>query len=177
MTAAKNVFKFALRLVGRFLIFLVFLFALGWAVLAKMENLLQHEIENFVAKYAAITAQVAIERFEGEMVQMERYAKQLVTGNMAAENLVSLMNLSEPGTTSGICDMQGKVIAGVTPPEEIKQQLQSAKVSASSVNFYKGIGLVMTVPVMYDGNVRNVIYKFPWTKNIFTLKTNSAKTL
>ena len=160
----KNVFKFALKLVGRFLIFLGFLFVIGWAVLAKMENILQHEIENFVAKYAAMTAQVATERFEGEMVQMERYAKQLASGNLTAENLVSFMNLSEPGTTSGICDMQGKVIAGITPPAEIKKQLQTAKVSASSVNFYKGIGLVMAVPVMYEGNVRNVIYKF-YTEN------------
>ena len=160
----KNVFQFALKLVGRFFIFLGVLFLIGWAVLAKMENLLQKEIENFVAEYAAITAQVATERFEGEMVQMERYAKQLASGNLTAESLVSLMNLSEPGTTSGICDMQGKVIAGITPPEEIKKQLQIAKVSASSVNFYKGIGLVMAVPVMYEGNVRNVIYKF-YTEN------------
>ena len=156
----KNVFQFALKLVGRFLVFLAVLFFIGWAVLAKMENLLTHEIENFVAKYAAMTAQVATERFDGEMVQMDRYSKQLVAGNMTAENLVSLMNLSEPGTTSGICDMQGKVLAGVTPPEDIKKQLQLAKVSANSVNFYKGIGLVMAVPVTYDGNVRQVIYKF-----------------
>ena len=65
----KNVFQFALKLVGRFLIFLAVLFFIGWAVLAKMENLLTHEIENFVAKYAAMTAQVATERFDGEMVQ------------------------------------------------------------------------------------------------------------
>lgn len=155
----KNVFKFALRLVGRFLIFLVFLFLLGWAVLAKMENILQEEIENFVAEYASITSQMALERFHGELIQMERYAKQMSSGNITAENLVSALNLGEPGTTSGICDMQGKVIAGIAPPAEIIKQLHHAKLSENSVNFYDDIGLVMAVPVMYEGNVRNVIYK------------------
>ncbi len=155
----KNVFQFAMKLVSRFLIFLAFLALTGWAVLTKMENLLQKEIENFVASYATITAQVATERFDGELIQMERYAKQLEVGHMTAENLISALNLGERGVVSGICDIDGKVIAGITPPEEIKPQLRLAKVSASSVNFYNGIGLVMSIPVLYDGNVRNALYK------------------
>jgi len=155
----KNVFQFALKLVGRFFIFLAALVLIGWLVLTKMENLLQKEIENFVATYAAITAQIATERFNGEMMQMERYARQFTSGNITAENLISSLNLGDPGTTSGICDLQDKVIAGIAPPEEIKRQIQLAKVSATSVNSYNGIGLVMTIPVMYDGNVRSVLYK------------------
>jgi len=82
----KNVFQFALKLVGRFFIFLAALVLIGWLVLTKMENILQKEIENFVATYAAITAQIATERFNGEMMQMERYARQSVTpDNLQAE--------------------------------------------------------------------------------------------
>ena len=37
---------------------------------------MQDEIEDFVAAQAEITSQVAAERFQGELVQMNRYALQ-----------------------------------------------------------------------------------------------------
>ena len=157
--AKKNVFQFALKLVGRFLIFLLALALIGWIVLTKMENLLQDEIENFVSSYAAITAQTAEERFAGELVQMNRYAKQIESKNMTIDSVVTALNSGEPGTVSGICDITEKVVAGINAPEEIKPQLKLATFGNGTVNYYKNIGLVMIVPVMFDGNVRYLIYK------------------
>jgi len=155
----KNVFQFALKLVGRFLIFLLALSLIGWIVLAKMENLLQKEIENFVSAYAAITAQTAEERFNGELVQMMRYARQLEIENITPQNLVTALNLGDKGVVSGVCDIQGNLVAGVTAPEDIKRQIKLSLVGATSVDYYKNIGLVMTVPAIFNGNVRYVVYK------------------
>lgn len=155
----KNVFQFALKLVGRFLVFLAILTLIGWAVLTKMENLLQEEIEGYMATIAAMTSQVATDRFDGELFQMARYSRLMAEGNITAENLILALRLGEPGTVSGICDINGKVEAGINPPEEIKDQLKSSQVGARITNYYDGIGLVMTVPVTYGDNVRYVIYK------------------
>ena len=155
----KNVFSFALKLVSRFVVFLAILIFIAYLLLTKMENLLQNEIEDFVATHAEITSQMAAERFDGELIQLNRYGKQLEAGNMTPETLVSAINLSEIGVFSGIYDIAGNLIAGVNLPEETKMQIKRAMVGDSLVRYYEHLGLVMSVPVVYNGNVRFVIYK------------------
>ena len=155
----KNFFKFALKLVSRFLIFLLILILIGWLTSSKMESMLEKEIEDFVAGQAEITAQIANERFDGELIQLNRYGKQLAVGNLTPETLISAINLSEPGVTSGIMDISGNVISGVALPEGVKTQTKRAMSGDSFAEYHKGLGILMTTPVIFDGNVRYVIYK------------------
>ena len=155
----KNVFTFALKLLTRFIIFLAVLFLIGWFVLSRMEYLLKGEIEKFISTQAEITAQIADERFNGELIQMSRLAKQLEAENVTPQVLISAINLSEPGVSSGICDLSEKVIAGANLLDEFDAQIKRSMTGDSAVNYYENIGLVMSVPVMYGGNVRYVIYK------------------
>ena len=155
----KNVFKFALKLVSRFLVFLAVLALIGWLVLTKMEHLLQSEIEELIADQAEITAQIANERFSGELIQLDRFGKQLAVGNLTPEILVSSINLGEPGVESGIVDINGNWVAGVALPEIAKMQIKNSVSGDSLVKYYENIGICMSVPVMYNGNIRFVIYK------------------
>lgn len=155
----KNVFTFALKLLTRFIIFLAVLFLIGWFVLSRMEYLLKGEIEKFISTQAEITAQIADEKFNGELIQMQRLAKQLEAGNITPQVLISAINLSEPGVSSGICDLSEKIIAGAKLLDEFDAQIKRSMTGDSTVNYYENIGLVMSVPVMYGGNVRYVIYK------------------
>ncbi|MBR6013103.1 MAG: response regulator [Selenomonadaceae bacterium] len=157
--AKKNLFTFALKLVGRFLVFLVGLTIIGWLILTKMEGMLKDEIEKNVANLAEITAQIADERFKGELIQMHRYAKQLEIGNMTPVSVVSAINLGEPGVSSGIYDLRGILLAGTAISEEAKEQIKRTFTGSSMVEYYKDIGIVMTVPVVFNGNVRYAIYK------------------
>ncbi|MBR1398537.1 MAG: response regulator [Selenomonadaceae bacterium] len=158
-TGKKNVFRFALKLVSRFLIFLAVLGLIGWLVLTKMESMLQGEIEEFVADQAEITAQIAGERFEGELIQLNRYGKQLEAGNMTPENIIAAINLSETGVYSGIVDVSGNLVAGAGLPDTIKTQIKRAMSGDSFVDYHENIGLVMMTPIIYNGNVRFVVYK------------------
>ena len=155
----KNIFGFALKLVGRFLIFLVLLSLIGWAVLTKMENLLEDEIVKFVSSYAELTAQTADERFTAELNYMIRYAKQLENGNMTPAVVVSAINIGEPGVSSGIYDLAGNLTAGVALPENVQEQIRISRTGDNLVKYYEGIGIVMSVPVLFNGNVRYVLYK------------------
>ena len=158
-TGKKNVFRFALTLVGRFVIFLAALTLIGYLVLTKMESLLQSEIEDFVRMHAEITAQIANERFNGELIQLNRQAKQLEVGILTPDSLISSISLGEPGITAGICDTSLNLISGVVLPESAKMQIKRSMIGESLVNYYEGVGIVMSVPVVYNGNVRFVIYK------------------
>ena len=155
----KNVFRFALTLVSRFVIFLAILTLIGWLVLTKMETLLQNEVEDFVSMQAEITSQIANERFDGELIQLNRYAKQLEAGIVTPETLISAVVLGESGVTAGICDTSMNLLAGTVLPEPAKMQVKSSIIGESLVAYYDNVGLVMSVPVLYSGNVRFVVYK------------------
>ena len=159
LSGEKNVFTFALKLVGRLFIILLALVLIGWFILNKMENMLENEIEHNVTYLAEVTAQIAMERFQGELIQMDRYTKQLSAGNMTPATVISAINLGEPGVYSGIYDLSGNLIAGRAMSEKAVDQIQKSKTGAKFVSFYEGVGIVMSVPVMYDGNVRYVLYK------------------
>ena len=178
-TGKKNVFRFALTLVGRFVIFLAALTLIGYLVLTKMESLLQSEIEDFVRMHAEITAQIANERFNGELIQLNRHAKQLEVGIMTPDSLVASVALGEPGVTVGICDTSLNLISGVVLPESVKMQIKRSMIGESLVNYYEGVGIVMSVPVVYSGNVRFVIYKIYNDKLLkdkyFHLETSLSK--
>ena len=180
-TGKKNVFRFALTLVGRFVIFLAALTLIGYLVLTKMESLLQSEIEDFVRMHAEITAQIANERFNGELIQLNRQAKQLEGGILTPDSLISSISLGEPGITAGICDTSLNLISGVVLPEPAKMQIKRSMIGESLVNYYEGTGIVMSVPVVYNGNVRFVIYKIYNDKLLkekyFHLETSLSKNI
>ena len=102
----KNVFRFALKLVSRFLVFLAVLGIICWLILAKMENLLQGEMEKFLANQAQTTAQIARERFEGELIQLRRFALLIESGNMTPDNLVLSLIAGEPGINADLSIFQ-----------------------------------------------------------------------
>ena len=119
----KNVFTFALKLVGRLCVVLTILVVIGWFVLTCMEIMLKNEIEHLVTYFAEVTAQTANERFNGELTQMERYARQISVGNMTPQTAVSAINLGEAGVYSGIYDLAGNLVAGRTIPEKVAAQI------------------------------------------------------
>ena len=155
----KNVFRFALKLVSRFLIFLAVLALTGYLVLTKMESMLKNEIEEYIKVHAEITGQIANERFDGELIQLNRYGKQLEASNMTPENIITAINLSEIGVWSGLVDISGNLIVGEALPESVKMQIKRAMGGDSLVQYYENVGLVMSTPIIYNGNVRYVIYK------------------
>ena len=177
----KNTLTFALKLVGRLIIVLATVVVVGWLILSKMENMLKNELERNATYFAEITAQTAHERFHGELTQMDRYAKQLAVGNMTPETVVSVINLGEPGVYSGVYDLAGNLVAGRAVPEKAVEQIQKTKTGSRYVKFYEGVGIVMSVPIMYNGNVRHVLYK-TYSEDIlneryFHLENNFSKNI
>ena len=158
-TAKKNLFRFAMKLISRFLVFMAFLGLLGFLVLSKMETMLNAEMTKYVAGQADITAQIARERFEGELEQMRRYSLMLVSSAVTPEGLIKSIVIGEPGTMVGIADINGTVVAGTPLSEKAAEQLRISMKGNDCVRYYDDVGLVMSAPVIYGNNVRYVLYK------------------
>ena len=155
----RNLFRFALKLVGRFAVFVFLLVLVGTFVSDRMESLLQDEMEAFVARQAATIAQTAQERFGGELEQMRRDAAMLTTANMTPRDLLLAMMSGEPDISAGMTDLSEQVIAGAALPKEAQMQLRMTMTGQSIVRYYMGTGLVLSVPVLNGSNVRYVLYK------------------
>ncbi|MBQ7479473.1 MAG: response regulator [Selenomonadaceae bacterium] len=155
----KNTFRFALKLVTRFFVFLLLLCLLGFLVKNRMDALLDQEMETLVARQAATVAQIEQEHFHWEFGQLRRYALRMEAGTVPPEELVRSMAEEEPGVQTGIADVFGKPVAGTPLPEETQKQLALSAAGAPVLRYYDGLGLVMSSPAMKDGNIRYVLYK------------------
>lgn len=155
----KNTFRFALKLVSRFLVFLFLLVSLGFLVMNRMERLLDAEMESLVARQAMTTAQIAKARMEDELEGMRRDAAALGSGLMTPEAVLSAIAAGEIGVRAGFADITGNVTMGAALPWEVQEQLALSGSGAGLIRYYGDAGLVMSVPVLYGGNVRQVLYK------------------
>ena len=155
----KNTFRFALKLVSRFLVFLLFLCLLGFLVTDRMDVLLDEELEVLAARQAATVAEVAEENFQGEFEHLRRSASRMESGTVQPGDLVRSMSLEEPGVQVGLSDVSGTLVTGAPLPDAARTQIALSASGTPVLRYYDGLGLVMSAPVLKDGNIRYVLYE------------------
>lgn len=155
----QNTFKFALKLVARFFVFVVALILLGALVLNRMEVLLNDEMEALVAREVETTADVARDRFYGELEQLRRIAVAIAAGTTDRNNVVEMMELVEPGVRAGLADINGKTTHGMALPREARSQIKKSAAGEPTISYDEETGLILTTPVIVNGNVKEVLYK------------------
>ena len=158
MKGKKNLFRFAVTLVGQFFLFLVVISAIGYAVNTQMDGLLNEEMEDSVAQKGSIIARMAQERFGGELEQMRRNTLLLQEGG-DAEKIISTIVRGEPDIIAGMVDLYGNAVAGKALSYETRPQLNASMGGTGLIRYYSGLGLVFSVPVYYGENIRYVVYK------------------
>ena len=155
----QNTFRFALKLVGRFFIFVVALILLGALVLNRMEVLLNDEMETLVSREVETTADIARDRFNGELEQLRRAAVLLSEGKANETQVTRMIEIMEPGVRSGVSDIYGKTIMGMPLPREALIQLKKSAAGVATISYDEEAGLLLTAPVTVGGNVKEVLYK------------------
>lgn len=155
----QNTFRFALKLVGRFFVFVVALMLLGALVLNRMETLLNTEMEVLVARDSETTAQIARERFYGELEHLHRNAIIIAENKIDKDNIVQMIELVEPGVQAGIADINGNTTHGMVLPREAKSQIKKSAAGNLTISYSEETGLLLTAPVIVNGNVQEVLYK------------------
>lgn len=155
----QNTFRFALKLVGRFFIFLVTLILLGALVLNRMEVLLNDEMEVLVSREAETTADIARDRFYGELEHLRRLAVTIAENKTNETFALQMIEAVEPGVRAGIADINGNTTAGMHLPREAHVQLKKSAAGEPTISYNGETGLMLTTPVIVGGNVREILYK------------------
>ena len=99
----RSVIGFALKLLGEFLLCVVFLWLVGWMLEWKMGVMLNRSMENTASGYAGAMAHLAGERFRREIDELQTGARLLSVYTVAGAKLfVNFKCLIEYGSGDNI---------------------------------------------------------------------------
>ena len=157
------------RIYVSMLVFLVVLIIVGLFMQMRMRQLLYSYMEKQVTVQAEEMSGFVKERFDKEIVTMERVSDKLHQAGSEREKLVRensgyLFPEGSEGMTSGMLALDGTALYGDTLDFAEFTGIQHAFRGNSSVCFSKEKGLLFTVPVYNENNVKYVLYRLYSTK-------------
>ena len=157
------------RIFVSMLVFLVVLIIVGLFMQMRMRQLLYSYMEKQVTVQAEEMSGFVKERFDKEIVTMERVSDKLHQAGSEREKLVRensgyLFPEGSEGMTSGMLALDGTALYGDTLDFAEFTGIQHAFRGNSSVCFSKEKGLLFTVPVYNENNVKYVLYRLYSTK-------------
>ena len=157
------------RIFVSMLVFLVVLIIVGLFMQMRMRQLLYSYMEKQVTVQAEEMSGFVKERFDKEIVTMERVSDKLHQAGSEREKIVRensgyLFPEGSEGMTSGMLALDGTALYGDTLDFAEFTGIQHAFRGNSSVCFSKEKGLLFTVPVYNENNVKYVLYRLYSTK-------------
>ena len=152
----KKLYGFAAKLILEFFVFLIFLVALGYFIHAKMETLMNEELEKVVAERAYDVSAVMGAKFSSERLRLQSAAVAIEKGT-SPEAVISSIS-GKGNDEAGLVALDGSVVAGASMMRSNSQQLGLSFQGATVTTYYRGFGIIISVPV-YDGeNIKYVLY-------------------
>ncbi len=140
-------------------VFVTVLLVVGVLMQVKLRQLLNDYMENQVANQAGAMAQLAEEQFQMELKQMEWAADYLQNHLDAPEKIVESLTTEKETISVGLLEMDGNAVCGEALNFKDFDGIQKSFRGESGVSYCRGKGLLFTLPVYRDKNVRYVLYK------------------
>ncbi len=125
----------------------------------RMRKLLNDYIENQVTRQAGVLADLCEEEFLLRLKEMENIAS-YIEKYEEIEQIVSYMELSPDKESTGILQLDGSAVFGEPINFSKFSGIQKSFRGQSAVSYQENLGLLLTVPVYRNENIKYVYYKF-----------------
>ena len=148
------------RIIFMLVCFVAILALVGLLMRGKMQTLLHNHIEKQVAKQAATMAELVNEKLQTEITNLEMISSYL---QMDAHNLQMIMEmaqLEDSDAVWGILDIDRRAVYGNEVQSADFTGIQNSFRGNQAASYKDGVGLLFTVPVYNNGNIKYVLYKF-----------------
>ena len=156
----KNIFSFAARLVLSFAVFVFIISSIGLLVHWKMNVLIDFEATHFVRDKTQDAANDLTLQLDSVARELEDAGDLFMRENLRPASFVDALAARDPSATIGIVEYGGNVVAGMPLYKETSEQIGYSFRGARSIRNYPGRGVLVTVPVLKEENIRYVLYKF-----------------
>jgi len=152
------------RIIASVLIFIAILVSVGFFMQMRMKQLLYNYMEKQVTFQAEQLSGLIKLRFDMELQNMERMASGLNRADKGNGNFIGqlggyLFPADSKGMTAGLLALDGTAVHGNALDFSKFTGIQDAFRGNPSISFSKGNGLLFTVPIYKNSNVKYVFYR------------------
>lgn len=148
------------RVILMLVCFVAILALVGWLMRGKMQTLLHNHIERQVAKQAGTMAELVDEKLQTEITNLETIAAYLQAEEENLQMIMEMAQMEDSEATWGILDIGRNAVYGKSLQATDFSGIQNSFRGNQAVSYKESLGLLFTVPVYNNGNIKYVLYKF-----------------
>ena len=147
------------RIVIMLSVFVVVLALVGVLMSVKMQTLMHGHVEKQLAEQAKVLAELLEESMDSQLIDLENIAVYIENnvGNM--EVLMDVTEKTSGQAAWGILELGGNALYGEVLHSYDFAGIQDSFRGNKSVSYKEGVGMLFTVPIFHNGNVKYVLYK------------------
>ena len=141
---------------------LIFAAILGVVVILmhdRMRTLLNYYVERQIVQQAELLAQVTEEKFEAQLQQLEWTADFIQHSEEEQRDIMDLFAAEDENVSVGLLELDGNAVYGEALNFLAFDGIRQSFRGENAVSYSGDGGLLFTVPVYRDKNVRYVLYK------------------
>lgn len=155
------------KIIAGVLIFIAILGVVDVLMLDRMKLLLNYYVEQQTVRQAELLAQMAESRFAVELRQLEWTADFVQHYEEGRQDIINVLAAQEENVSVGLLELDGNAVIGKTLDFLVFGGIRQSFRGENAVSYSKDDGLLFTVPVYRDRNVRYVLYKLYDAKTLY----------
>jgi len=148
------------RVIFMLICFVAILTFVGFLMRGKMQTLLHNHIERQVEEQAETMAELVDEKMQIEISNLETISAYLQTEEENLQIIMEMAQAEDIEAVWGILDLDRNAVYGNDIKAEDFTGIQNSFRGNTAVSYKEGSGLMFTVPVYNNGNIKYVLYKF-----------------
>lgn len=141
-------------------VFIAVLLFVGVLMQGKLRSLLRGNIERQVAAQAKGVAQVTESELEAEIKKLETVSGLFENGQVPMSTLFAMLQEENPNAVFGILELDGETAQGEEKDVFGFSGVREAFRGNSGISYREGYGVLFSVPIYHNGNVKYVLYEF-----------------
>ena len=147
------------KIVAGMLIFVAILGVSGILMRDKMKELLNYYVEQQVVQQGELLAEMTEDKFEEQLRQLQLIAEYVQYHEDKRQDIVDIFAAQEEHVLVGLLELDGNAVCGEALDFMSFSGIRQSFRGESAVSYSDKQGLLFTVPVYRDKNVRYVLYK------------------
>ena len=157
------------KIIAGMLIFIAILGVAGVLMRDRMKSLLNYYVEQQMVRQAELLAQMVESQFEAELRQLERTADFVQHYEEERLDVVDILAAQGENVAVGLLELDGNAVCGKTLDFLTFDGIRQSFRGENAVSYSRDDGLLFTVPVYRDRNVRYVLYKLYDAKTLYDM--------
>lgn len=148
------------RIFALLVVFVAVLVLVGVLMQVKLRALLRNHIERQVAAQAKVLAQVTENQMESELEKLEYISEMMENKEDSMDILFQMVCSENKEGAFGILELDGKTVYGDTMDMKGFSCVREAFRGNRGISYMENRGMLFTVPIYHNGNVKYVLYQF-----------------